>query len=124
MPSSRGSSRSMDRTHVSYVSCIGRWVLYHQCHPGSPMILRTQLLSPVLKAVYKHELIYSHSPNTTHEGMDGKMEMDEVVDNYKYCNHYCLLRAHSEKMLYISSSCWRRRGGAFLEQVHSVCLGT
>ena len=29
MPSSRGSSRPRDRTHVSYISCIGRWVLYH-----------------------------------------------------------------------------------------------
>ena len=28
MPSSRGSSRPGDRTHVSYVSCTGRWVLY------------------------------------------------------------------------------------------------
>ena len=32
MPSSRGSSQSRDRTRVSYVSCIGRWVLYHQPH--------------------------------------------------------------------------------------------
>ena len=29
MPSSRGSSWSRDRTQVSYVSCIGRWILYH-----------------------------------------------------------------------------------------------
>ena len=29
MPSSRGSSRPRDQTHVSYVSCIGRQVLYH-----------------------------------------------------------------------------------------------
>ena len=27
--SSRGSSRPRDRTGVSYISCIGRWVLYH-----------------------------------------------------------------------------------------------
>ena len=26
---SRGSSRPRDQTHISYVSCIGRWVLYH-----------------------------------------------------------------------------------------------
>ena len=26
---SRGSSRSRDQTWVSYISCIGRWVLYH-----------------------------------------------------------------------------------------------
>ena len=36
MPSSRGPSRSKDRTHVSYISCIGRWVLYHLSHQGSP----------------------------------------------------------------------------------------
>ena len=35
MPSSRASSRSRDRTCVSYVSWIGRQVLYHQCHLGS-----------------------------------------------------------------------------------------
>ena len=29
MPSSRGSSRPRDRTHISYVSCIGGQVLYH-----------------------------------------------------------------------------------------------
>ena len=39
MPSSRGSSRPRDRTHVSYVSCIGRQVLYHQHHLGSPVFI-------------------------------------------------------------------------------------
>ena len=29
MPSSRGSSRLRDLTHISYVSCFGRQVLYH-----------------------------------------------------------------------------------------------
>ena len=29
VPSSRGSSRLRDWTHVSYISCIGRQVLYH-----------------------------------------------------------------------------------------------
>ena len=29
VPSSGGSSRPRDRTCVSYVSCIGRWVLDH-----------------------------------------------------------------------------------------------
>ena len=28
MPSSRGSSQPRDWAHISYVSCIGRWVLY------------------------------------------------------------------------------------------------
>ena len=29
MPSSRGSSRPRGLTHVSFISCIGRWVLHH-----------------------------------------------------------------------------------------------
>ena len=37
VPSSRESSWPRDQTFVSYVSCIGRWVLYHKCHPGSPL---------------------------------------------------------------------------------------
>ena len=36
--SSRGSSWPRDQTHVSYVSCIGRWVLYHWHHLGSPLL--------------------------------------------------------------------------------------
>ena len=32
MPTSRGSSWPRDQTHIAYVSCTGRWVLYHQCH--------------------------------------------------------------------------------------------
>ena len=35
---SRESSRPRSRTRVFYVSCIGRWVLYHWCHLGSPYI--------------------------------------------------------------------------------------
>ena len=36
MPSSRGSSRPRDRIHISHVSCVGRQVLYHSYHLGSP----------------------------------------------------------------------------------------
>ena len=35
MPSSRGSSRPKDQTQVSYISCIGRWAVYHLIHLGS-----------------------------------------------------------------------------------------
>ena len=38
MPSSRGSSWPRGWTHVSYVSCIGRWVLYHSCYLRSHYI--------------------------------------------------------------------------------------
>ena len=33
---SRGSSQPRDWTRISYVSCIGRWVLYRWCRLGSP----------------------------------------------------------------------------------------
>ena len=36
MPFPRGSSQPRDWTHVSYISCIGKQVLYHLCHLGSP----------------------------------------------------------------------------------------
>ena len=35
MPSSRRSSWPRDQTHVSYVSCIGRQIIYHWDHLGS-----------------------------------------------------------------------------------------
>ena len=35
MPSSKESSRPRTGSRDSYVSCIGRWVLYHY-HPGKP----------------------------------------------------------------------------------------
>ena len=39
MPSSRGSSQSRDLSWVSYISCTGRRLIYHQCHLGSPLLL-------------------------------------------------------------------------------------
>ena len=41
VPSFRGSSQPRDQTPGSYVSCIGRQVLYHQCHLGSPCLCVT-----------------------------------------------------------------------------------
>jgi len=38
VPSSRGSSWPRDRTWISHVYCIGRRVLYQECHLGSPCI--------------------------------------------------------------------------------------
>ena len=37
--SSRGSFCLRDQTQVSYISCIGRWLLYHYHHLGSPKLL-------------------------------------------------------------------------------------
>ena len=38
MPSSGASSQPRDRTHSSYVSCTGRWILLPLCHLGSPVL--------------------------------------------------------------------------------------
>ena len=38
MPSFKGSSKAKNQTYVSYVSCIGRQVLFHWCHLGNPLI--------------------------------------------------------------------------------------
>ena len=46
MPSSKGSSQLRDQTHVSYISCIGRWVLYHEFHLGS---LRAKMATAKLR---------------------------------------------------------------------------
>ena len=37
MPSSRASSQPRDQTHISYISCVGRQVLYHYHHLGNPL---------------------------------------------------------------------------------------
>ena len=44
---SRGSSQPMDPTYLSFISCIGRGVLYHYRHLGSPPS-GWQILSPIL----------------------------------------------------------------------------
>ena len=42
VPSSRGSSRSRHESHVFYVSCIGRCILYHWHHLESPIKYSTE----------------------------------------------------------------------------------
>ena len=39
MPSARGSSQARDWTLISYISCLGTWVLYHYRHLGVPLCL-------------------------------------------------------------------------------------
>ena len=48
MPSSKASSQPRNQTCVSYVSCVGRQVLHHWHHLGSPFVhCHCQLLSCV-----------------------------------------------------------------------------
>ena len=44
MLSSRGSSWPRDWTQVSCISCIGRWILYHQVAPGKSLCEYTWVL--------------------------------------------------------------------------------
>ena len=54
--SSRGSFQPRDQTRVSYISCIGKGVLYHRCHLGIP----EYFWEPVLhfRTISKNPVIY------------------------------------------------------------------
>ena len=54
-PSSRDSSRSRHWTHVSYISCVGRQVLYHQRHldMGSKYVKTTVLFHWIPLSLHK-----------------------------------------------------------------------
>ena len=65
MPSSRGSSRSKDRTSVSYVSCIGRWVLTRSATWEASTIQSSQVLNTGLLTL-NHKFFSSVAPGTTH----------------------------------------------------------
>ena len=59
MPSSRRPSRGRDRTPISYIFCIGRQVLYHQPHLGSPLSTypKCQILcSLFIFSIHSHNL--------------------------------------------------------------------
>ena len=45
VPPYRGTSCCRDETHVPYVSCIGRWTLYHECHLGRLVCNTGQILT-------------------------------------------------------------------------------
>ena len=58
--SSRASSRPGDQTHIPCVCCLGRWVLYHLCHLGSPGPHRVSVKapSPLLHVFRGHQCIF------------------------------------------------------------------
>ena len=61
MLSSRGSSQPRDRTPTSYISFIGRRVLYHQPHLGSPKLFPRHL---VFRALNDSNLVPPLVPRT------------------------------------------------------------
>ena len=54
----KGSGPPRDRTHASYISCIGRWVLYHWRHLGSPKSLTSWCSQHM--CVHTARLAHSH----------------------------------------------------------------
>ena len=67
-PPSRGSSQPRDWTHVSKVSCIDRWVLYHQCHLGSPK-------------VYKIYIYFQHKKNACELLLNEKKKKRHITEH-------------------------------------------
>ena len=53
MPSSKGPSWPRVRTCISFVSCIGRQVLYHWAPPAKPILLIMTTISSVGQQTYK-----------------------------------------------------------------------
>ena len=55
----RGSTRPKDQTYVSYVSCIGRWLLYHLAPSGKPAT-RTSFLQRDLLIYNSYTIQFVH----------------------------------------------------------------
>ena len=76
---SRGSSQPRDRTCISCVSCIGRQVLYHQHHLGSPsMSLLNDFQAQdfqVLEKMYKRNSVCWGRGDFTQMIMEKKLEV-------------------------------------------------
>ena len=78
---SRGSSQPRDQTHVSYVSCIGRKVLYHWRHLGSPYIYvyvhtHTHVMMNCIKYSWQAPIymcMYTHTHTHTHTEKEGRL---------------------------------------------------
>ena len=63
MPSSGGSSQPRDRTFISYVSCLGRWVLYHYHH----------LVSPPKSESVSHSVVSDSLGSSVHEILQARI---------------------------------------------------
>ena len=82
VPSSRGSSWPRDQTHVPYVSCIGRQVLYYSCRLGSPRLAIKGKRN--LKELRKHrEQTYGHG-----DGAGGRRGWDVERVTWKHIHHH------------------------------------
>ena len=55
--SSRGYSGPRDQTYISFVSCIGRWILYYWCHLESPVCVHQQNQNPYVEILISYVMI-------------------------------------------------------------------
>ena len=68
MTSCRGSFRPRDRTRVSHVSCIGRWILYLLSHQESPW--STHFISLTVRTIWGDKWANSGSTDEEPRGME------------------------------------------------------
>ena len=81
MPSSRGSSQPMVKTHVSFGSCIGRQILYHGNTWEAPECIYTYPKNSHLHSHHHHEPLKSYmAENKSHHIKALKMCLLELKD--------------------------------------------
>ena len=94
MPSSRGSCWPRFWTHISYVSCIGRWVLYHLCHLGSPC--------KTINSHNKKVLKQSELKNKTHHRFQSLEFTEAAFRKGLFLYHFLLIKFSLFKNVSIS----------------------
>ena len=86
---SRGSSQLRDQTCISCISCIGRWILYHKHHLGSPQIFADMPNYP--KQLYKKkESCSTYSPlqdSTLDDNQDSTVLLKGLTDEAEPIAH-------------------------------------
>ena len=89
IPFSRGSSQLRDQTRISCISCIGRWILYHKHHLGSPQIFADMPNYP--KQLYKKkESCSTYSPlqdSTLDDNQDSTVLLKGLTDEAEPIAH-------------------------------------
>ena len=98
MPSSRGSSQSMDQTRVSYVSRIGRRVFYPLSYLGSPWIHSPLIVKNLVNSKTGISFPFSGYINFLFDGLPWWLSWKRI------CLQYGRPRFHS----WVRKILWRR----------------
>ena len=70
MASPRGSSPPSNWTSLCYVSCVRRWVLYHQCHLGNPWTVGRQAPLSMEFSMQEYKVAFSSLVNLPNPGTE------------------------------------------------------